>query len=148
MVYEVSSPGEQYTFETDDFEVAALTMFSLGNLYGAVCGTESEDDIMSIPVFVFGGASEWYQKQFGRSSDEGHKEKGEAVAEALDSIVLGDFDDRQEYNSALSVIADAEKREIYISEWQSRKISLHDICAKARERAENIRGIESAEKVV
>jgi len=91
MEYELINPSDPYTFIAADYETAALTIFCLGPAYGA----RLKDTGEAVPVFIFGGAVDWYKEKFGRTPDDGLNEKGQAVADALASVMLGDFEERR-----------------------------------------------------
>ena len=67
--YELINPSDPYTFLAKTKESAALAVFLLGTMYGA--SPKDDDEEKRIPVFLFGGAEEWYQEEFGRSTEEG-----------------------------------------------------------------------------
>ena len=102
MEYELKNPSDPYTFLAADFEVATLTVFSISTLYGA----EAKEGGESVPIFLFGGAREWYIEQFGRTPDEGKEAKKEELATALSSMMYGGFEDRRRYEAALTAITD------------------------------------------
>lgn len=72
--YKLINPSDPYTFLAKTKEPAALAVFLLGTMYGA--SPKDDDEEKRIPVFLFGGAEEWYQEEFCRSTEEGlEKEK-------------------------------------------------------------------------
>lgn len=131
MEYELINPSDPYTFIADDYETAALVVFAVSTLYGAK-PKEGED---TVPVFIFGGAEEWYIEQFGRSSYDGLKAKKKQVEAALSSMELGHFKDRQRYETALAAIAEPDKQEQFITEWDNERTSLNNIGAYCRKLA-------------
>jgi len=135
MEYEFINPSDPYTFIAEDFETAALTVLCLGAAYGAKPKDGGED----VPIFIFGGAVEWYKEKFGRSPDDGAKEKREAVADALSSFMLGGFEDRRRYEAALAAIDDPGKKTRFISEWQGGRSSLNNIGGEAHRLAERLK---------
>ena len=135
MEYELINPSDPYTFIASDLEVAALVVFSISTLYGA----ESKDRDGNVPVFIFGGAKEWYQESFGRTPDDGMEARKNEVAEALDSFMYGHFEDRRRYESALQAITEQEKKEEFIAAWQDGRSSLNDIGTYAHMLAKKIR---------
>ncbi len=139
MEYELKNPSDPYTFLAADFEVATLTVFSISTLYGA----EAKEGGESVPIFLFGGAREWYIEQFGRTPDEGKEAKKEELATALSSMMYGGFEDRRRYEAALTAITDPEKREKFITEWQDGHSSLNDIGTYCHELAKRLRGQEA-----
>ncbi len=136
MEYELKNPSDPYTFLAVDFEVATLTVFSISTLYGA----EAKEGGESVPIFLFGGAKEWYVERFGRTPDEGREAKKEELAAALGSMMYGGFEDRRRYEAALTAITDPEKREKFIAEWQDGHSSLNDIGTYCHELAKRLRG--------
>lgn len=139
MEYELKNPSDPYTFLAADFEVATLTVFSISTLYGA----EAKEGGESVPIFLFGGAREWYIEQFGRTPDEGKEAKKEELATASSSMMYGGFEDRRRYEAALTAITDPEKREKFITEWQDGHSSLNDIGTYCHELAKRLRGQEA-----
>lgn len=123
MEYELHNPSDPYTFLAEDLEVASLVVFSISTLYGAEAKVGGD----SVPIFMFGGAKEWYIEQFGRTPDEGLEAKREELAEALNSMMYGGFEDRRRYEAALAAITDPEKKEVFIAEWQDGHSSMNDI---------------------
>ena len=83
MEYELKNPSDPYTFMAADREIASLVVFSISTLYGA----EPKEGNGDVPIFILGGAVEWYQEIFGRSPDEGLAARKREVAEALDSFM-------------------------------------------------------------
>lgn len=138
MEYELKNPSDPYTFLAADLEVATLTVFSISTLYGA----EAKEGGESVPIFLFGGAREWYVEQFGRTPDEGMEAKKEELAASLGSMMYGGFEDRRRYEAALTAITDPEKREKFIAEWQDGHSSLNDIGTYCHELAKRLKGLE------
>lgn len=143
MEYELINPSDPYTFIAEDSETAALVVFSLSPAYGAHPKDEGNE---GVPIFIFGGGAEWYRETFGRTPDEGLLAKKNAVADALDSMMLGGFEDRKRYHAALDSITDPEKKEKFIAEWQDGRSSLNDIGTFAHALAKRIRPVEAEEK--
>ena len=139
MEYELINPSDPYTFVAADLEVAALTVFLLSHTYGA----ESKDGEETVPIFILGGSPrDWYKTQFGRTPDEGLKARYAEVADALESVLLGTFEDRRRYQAALDAISDAEKRKQFIKAWQDGRSSLCDIGPHAHIMAKCMRETE------
>lgn len=134
MEYELINPSDPYTFVAEDYETAALTVFCISQMYGA----KSKDGQETVPVFLFGGGEEWYVEQFGRAPVEGIEAKREQIAQALDSVMLGGFEDRRKYEAALAAITDSDKREEFIASWQSECSSMNDIGAQCHRMAKKV----------
>lgn len=132
--FELINPSDPYTFIAENEEVATLTVFCISTMYGA----KSKDGRVEIPVFIFGGAKEWYKEKFGRTTDEGLNEEKENVKKALSSFMLGQFEDRRRYEAALKAITDEKKKEEFIAEWQDGRSSLNDIGTYAHNLAKKL----------
>lgn len=143
MEYELINPSDPYTFIAEDLETAALVVFSLSTAYGA---RPKDEGYEGVPIFIFGRGDEWYRETFGRTPDGGLLSKKNAVADALESMMLGRFEDRRRYNAALDAITDPEKKEKFIAEWQDGRSSLNDIGTIANALAKRLRQVEAEEK--
>jgi len=136
MQYEINNPSDPYTFVADSHEVAALVILLLGPAYGAT--PENGDDNLRVPIFLFGGTYVWYRETFGREAHEGMEALEAEVADTLDSVMLGHFEDRRRYNLALASIDDPAKRQAFIDEWQGGATSMHSsIISNGRDYAIN-----------
>lgn len=132
MEYKLANPSDPYTFVADDLETAALVVFMLSTAYGA--NTKSGE--VAVPIFIFGGAEEWYAKQFGRNIEEGITAKKEQLIAALKSMTLGNFEDRRRYEAALAAITEEDKKAEFIAKWQDGRSSLNDIGTHSHKLAE------------
>ncbi len=132
MEYEFINPSDPYTFLAEDFETATLTVLTLGPQYGA----KPRDGGESVPLFFLSDTdylTNWYQEHFNHTIEEGADAKRGAIADALLSFMLGDFEDRRRYDAALAAITEPDKREWFIKEWQDGCSSLNDIGTRAHE---------------
>lgn len=141
MTYKLINPSDPYTFRARSREIAALTVFVLGTQYGAEPQKNTDE---GVPVFILGGASEWYIETFGRTPDEGLHELRRDVIDALESFVLGDFVDRKRYDAALAAIDDQWKAEQFMEQWQDGRSSCNDIGGAANAWAKTLREREAA----
>ena len=131
MEYELHNPSDPYTFIAADKEVAALVVCLLSLAFGADTQDGAEEN--RVPVLIFVGHDEWYQEEFGRTPDEGLKARMKEVGEALQSFMLGRFEDRARYNAALEAIDDPAKRDAFVAKWQDGRSSLNNIGGAAHE---------------
>lgn len=127
--------SDPYTFEAEDYETAALTVLVLSTAFGA----ESRDGKVNVPITMFYDAKQWYTEEFHRTPDEGLSEKKKEVSEALLSFILGGFNDRDAYKTAIDAISDPNKREQFISAWNDKRTSLNDIGKAARQIGEKLK---------
>lgn len=125
MEYELHNPSDPYTFIAADKEVAALVIGLLSPAFGA--GTQDGADENRVPIFIFGGYDEWYQGEFDRTPVEGLNARMKEVGQAMQSFMLGRFEDRARYNAALEAIDDPVKRDAFIAKWQDGRSSLNNI---------------------
>lgn len=143
MRYRLINPSDSYTFIAANRETAALAVYLISPLYGA----ESEDKDFAVPVQMFIHSAEqltdnidsWFRREFGHSIQESAITNKKEVIDALESIVYGDFDDRDVYDAAMEAIDDSDKKETFKSGWQGRRTSLNDIPASAKRAAEWLR---------
>lgn len=126
-VYELVNPSDPYTFIAPDDEVAALVAFMLGTGYGA----KLDGDVV-VPVFLLGGAEEWYTARFGRSIADGVGALKEQMAESLCSMLYGSAAQRRECEDTLSLITDTENRAAFLARWHDKRSSMNDIGKYAR----------------
>lgn len=132
MKFRLINPSDPYIFVADDLETAALVVFTLSTTYGAC----TEDEKVVVPVFIFGGAEEWYAEKFGRNVKDGMTAKNKQIIDALNSMTLGGFEDRRRYEAALAAITEADKKAEFIAKWQDGRTSVNDIgtyCHKSAE---------------
>ena len=120
MQYELINPSDPYTFLAPSYEVATLTVFVLGTQFGA----KSEDGSKEVPLFLFGGSEEWYKNQFERTVEDGINALKLEIAEALESFMLGDFEDRKRYELALSCIDKEEKKQKFIIKLNQKMLAI------------------------
>lgn len=131
MEYELHNPSDPYTFIAVDKEVATLVIGLLSPAFGADTQDGAEEN--RVPVFIFGGYDEWYQEEFGRTPVDGLNARKKEVGEAMQSFMLGGFEDRARYNAALEAIDDPAKRDAFMAKWQDGRSSLNNIGGTAHE---------------
>ena len=139
MEYDLINPSDPYTFIADDLETAALVVLIFGTAYGAKPKNGGEE----VPIFLLGGALEWYQKHFGRTPDDGLIAKKKEVADAMESMMLGYFQDRERYEAALAAITDPQKKAKFMKTWQDGCSSLNNIGQAAHSLAKKLRAEET-----
>lgn len=129
MLFDLINMSDSYTFKADDLEVAALATVLLGSgQYGA----QQLDGDAKVPIFMLGGADEWFVEHFGKSIEEcvtRHKQEPSALVECLNSLLIGD---RAEYERTLPMIAD-DKRAEWVAGWHDKhRSSMNDIGSRAK----------------
>ena len=64
---------------------------------------------------------------------DGLNARKKEVGEAMQSFMLGGFEDRARYNAALEAIDDPAKRDAFMAKWQDGRSSLNNIGGAAHE---------------
>lgn len=139
--WELINPSDKYTFRTDDFEALAFGILMLSE--GSYSVQELDvDNPRSSPILIFGGdPNEWWQETFGHKV-EGFKPWHKRVADALDTIVIGDRDD---FEAALAAIPDEDAKAKFTAKWNDRKrSSMNDIGHAVRSWVTKLRKLEMA----
>lgn len=132
MLFELSNPSDQYTFEAPDLATAAAVAWILGRgAYGA--HQLDGDRAAHVPIFLLGGAEEWSRETFGADpADVLNSVLHGILADALDSLLVGDAHARETYRAGLELIDDPAKREAWRDRWHDdRRTSLNNIGAAA-----------------
>lgn len=109
-IWEIVNMSDPYTILCDDHEVAALACLMLGEGHYAFREVQGGREV---PIFLFGGAQEWFTEQFKRSLSDSLKSNALALADALDSVMIGRPSERQAYELALAHIPTPEGRATY-----------------------------------
>jgi hypothetical protein len=86
MRLEISNLSDKATIDCSDRVAACLAVVVLsGGAYGII----DDDGNNGMPIFLFGGHDEWFQKEFGNTFKETLKEVGNnRIADALDTVQL------------------------------------------------------------
>ena len=141
MLYKLINPSDPYVFEAKDHETAALTVLTLGTMYGA----KGEDGEHDVPVTFMIDPEEWFKETFGRPIAVALNEKKQAIADAMLSMTYGNFQDYQVYQNTVKTIEDPAKREQFIKKWADRRssiISISDRCHRIGEELYKLNGWE------
>ena len=91
-------------------------------------------DTESLPIFILGGAREWVKEKTGSDLDDWLRvpANARAVADALDTVLIGNKRDREELEEALALMPEGLERTAYIAGWKDRRrSSLNNIGAAA-----------------
>lgn len=131
MLFEIVNPSDPYTFEAENVDIACVAVLFLGNgAYGLnVPDGQPNPDC---PMFLFGGdPAAWAEKRLGCSLNDYLTKHGDAIASALDSVLIGDFSDRQIFNDAVAKMNEVGAVQ-FKNQWHDKKrSSLSDIGKRA-----------------
>jgi len=139
MVYDIVNPSDPYTMDAPDLATALSAVCLLGE---GRYGLRDRDGAVVVPVFLFGGHDEWARANFDGKDLEAvlASVSFSAVADCLDSCVIGGFTDRETFERGAALIDDPEKRATWRAEWLDRKrTSLNDIGGRAAKLAAHLR---------
>lgn len=146
MVYTIINPSDAYTLESNDRVAACLAALLLGHGKYAL---DSNGDNFHFPLFLFSSEDdirEWFRKELAVEDCFAEIEKRLVpIAEALESVLLCDTNQRADFFEALSLIDDPKKREQWRESWHDRRrSSMNDIGRRAWRIAENLRNKAAA----
>jgi hypothetical protein len=140
--WELINPSDKYTLQAYDFATAAAACLLIGE---GRCGLEPETDEHGeatqprCPLFLFGGHEAFIEEHFGGDLGAWLGEHRLAVADCLDSVLLGGFARRADYDAAIAAIDDPVKLAAFREAWQDKRSSLNDIGGWAHDYARRLR---------
>src|SRR5215207_925512 len=92
MLYQVNTPGKAYTFETSSFTAACVVTTLLGGGFYSLW----QDGKQVMPVFMFGGAEEWFRRVFHKNfMDVVQEVSPDEIAQIYMTILPGKPQERQ-----------------------------------------------------
>lgn len=130
MICKLINPSDAYTLKTDNFAAAAFGVaIVFGGQYGLKCETNQT------PVLF--GWDQWIKDNC--EGDDYFQHNADAICDALDSILIGDENDRIQYESKIANMTESEK-EAYHSEYHDKnRSSMNDIGQRCKTLAKQIR---------
>lgn len=129
MLYDIINPSDPYTIEAEEFIDAALAVFVLGNSYGLTALEEGGEDV---PIFIFGGAAEWFRERFKIEAQEAYDQRRLRVAGVLLSAIIGGKSEREMVKKTLSMIPPEKQAEWLEMHHDTKRSSTNDIGSYAR----------------
>lgn len=137
-VYEIINPSDPYTLKASSFKVAAAATTLLGEGAWGLRGVGESEETM--PVLLFGGGEEWLTQQdmwpIGDFIDANH----EAVVQALDTVLIGDANERIAFDRAMAAVtSDADRQAAWAAYHEEKRSSLRDIGGYAKELVQYLR---------
>lgn len=129
--YKIINPSDPYTFLAPDLEVAALVIFLLSTKFGAEC-LDHPGDEEDVPIFLLGGAQEWWDQHFDPDMKARLAARAREVATALRSTLYGGAEAHKEFETLAGPIPEGERRAEMRKTWNDEKrSSLTDISRAA-----------------
>lgn len=143
-VYEIANPSDAYTIEHEDESVACAATLLLGEGH---YGLTREDGDRTLPIFIFGGAAAWLESRGMMPFGDWINAHLVAIADALDSVTIGGFEERRKLAAKLATFAPEEREGIRQAHHDRKRSSLNNIGAWARNYAEVLRGKAAAQPI-
>lgn len=143
-IYEIINPHDAYTIEAESPMIlaAAILVLGQGNYSAQLIDGDGED----IPIFIFGGALDWFQGKFSRPLQEVLDEHMPEIGAVLGSVVPGDLEKRKVFLAAQEVLTESERLD-HRDMWRRGMISSSvDLAGPAWAYADRAKEIEAAKK--
>lgn len=146
MLYEIINPSDKYTIDCPDLEIAAIACLLLGEgQYGLKA---LEKDAEDVPIMMFGDPDAWFLHHFSKTlPDVMHHVRDtrtDALAAALDSVVIGGEEHRATLQAILHGIAEQRRAAARILWHDERRSSMNDIGGRAYAMAKILREKDSS----
>jgi len=101
MLYQLNTPEKPYTFEASSFTTACVVATLLGGGFYSLW----QDGKQVMPVFMFGGAEEWFKRVFDKNlTDVVQEVSPDEFAQIYMTTLAGKPQERQRYLQELSMI--------------------------------------------
>ena len=139
LLYEIVNPSDEYTIVCDSHITASCCCFLLGE--GTYSFEAIDHEKGEVPIFLFGGAYDWFKKEFGVPFDEYLRDKDARlkIAESLNSVLIGSKKDRDLFESAIEKMPLQKDKDDFYTDYHDRKrSSVNDIGGFAKKYAESI----------
>ena len=145
--WELINPSDKVTFKAPTFELAAIAVGIMGGSYAAEELDGDTDKPRKVPLFLFGGTEEFFQKEFGKGVGESFEQcDKEALAEVFESFLIGSMAERRAYEKAMSVLPEEEKAAFKADWLDKERSSMNNICARAEHYARALRAPDKEQK--
>lgn len=147
IVYTIVNPSDPYTLVARDREVAGLACILLGEGQYALHAHDEHGQELGnehgIPLMMFDRKpDDTWRTLFGGELDIGDRITARAaeIVEVLDTVSIGRYGDRAEYEAALEMIDDPAKKRAWIERRQEqRRSSMNNIGRRALQIADALR---------
>lgn len=126
-VYEISNPSDCYTI-SGDLKTCCVAVVYLGR---GRMGLKDETGKTVFPIFMLGGMTDlddFFRESFRESfKDADQSIPFETLAQAFDSVLIGNFQDRGLITDLLALIPEDKREEKRIEIHDQRRTSMTDI---------------------
>jgi hypothetical protein len=137
-LYEIVNPSDAYTIEGELLPCAIAALLVGEGAYGL----KTEDGETAAPIFLLGGHDVWLKE---RGVDDlptflENADRRAEVAAALETVLIGRFDDRKRMDRVLACVTNADDRAKAKAAWHNeRRSSMNDIGRRAALYAKRLR---------
>ena len=130
--YEIINPSDPYTMLAPDDATACAASLLLCQGYG-LHGIGRD---FRMPPFLFDDPRPWFKEYMGMSIEDFLAANSLKVATALDTVLIGDSDDRATIDAAIAAMPAADARLKFVDDYADRKrTSMNNIGKRARQLA-------------
>lgn len=145
--WELINPSDAYTFLAPNTLIAECAVLLLGQgAYGA--NPEEGSGLEQAPLFLLGGAEEWFKEQGIDSIVTFIAAHRAEIADALDSFMIGDLRERKAFNRLINTITDPVEREkARLAFHDEKRSSMNNIGAYAWKLAMHLRATAGLQQV-
>ena len=141
--WEIINPSDKYTIAAPTFAAAAAATLMRG--HGSFGLEPEQEDGECMPIFLLGGHEPFIAEHFGGDLSQWLDDHKAEVADALDSVLLGGFGRRADYDAAVAAIDDPQKLAQFREQWQDKCSSMNDIGGYAHRLAAHLRSDEGSD---
>jgi hypothetical protein len=132
MLYEIVNPSDPYVMEADDRAVACAAGLILGEGAYALKAEGASGADLALPIFIFGGAVEWFNETFPTPLESFVPANSKAIAAALETVTIGKFDDYHRLRRAAEALPE-DARAAFLTSWHDdKRSSLNNIGRRAK----------------
>lgn len=136
LLLEISNPHDATTFRAETPADAAAAMFVLGEgEYGA---TAAETGDLVVPIFILGGATEWFERTHGVPFRAYLDANLRAVARTLRTVIYGEPAVRATVEAAVAALPEADRAAFIAAHNDRLRTSLSDMATRAARLADRM----------
>lgn len=136
MVYEIINPSDPFTLKSDNVLASCLACLILGEGKYAL---RDKNGNQACPFFLFDGHDQWLTEHHQTTFEKGLHENGPAIAEVLDSVMIGDFQAREDAEDAISRMSPVDARNFLAKRHDRYRSSMNNIGKRAKSLAKILR---------
>lgn len=133
-VFEIINPSDAYTI-VGEYKVATVAVAIVSTAYGI----HDRKEELSAGPFFFGGFEEWCKENSIPDIKAFIEDNKEAIVEALESVMIGSFGERNMAEKTLAMLAPEKREEWLAMNHDSKRSSINNIGQIAWDIAKSLR---------